>query len=327
MKELSRTEFVAEKIKMNRIFASDSLEDYKNIPFDCEKIKEVYGDNLRFPEIPEDRPYIFASFVSSIDGKLAYADEPSAFYVAAKNILAGEGSLADFWVLNALRGVCDAAIIGGNSLNTDNNYSMHIFDEDIERERVSNGLPQIPLNIVISLDATDIPLEHNIFKDRRIPTIIATSPIGLEHIKKNMKQDYIVLGPYTRVADIEENREKIINTLENFENTVVPIIITGEGTFPNAKLLMKILRESGVEKLLIESPGYGNYLIKQEMMDELFLNLSCVYIGGGDTMTLGKADKGFLSTYHPHTEVLSIHSYNPHFFFLRHKLIYNIYEK
>lgn len=327
MDKLQRTEFKTEKIKVNNIFTSHSLKEYNSIPFESRKIKEVYGDNIRFPKPPEDRPYVFASFVTSIDGKLAYVDEPSAFYVAAKNILAGDGSMADFWLLNALRGVCDASIIGGNSLHTDDDYSMHIYDEDIEKDRIKHGLPQIPLNIVISLDATDIPLEHKIFKDERIPTIIATSPAGLEHIEKNMKQDYVVLGPYVTLDEVENNKEEILNKLIDFQNTIVPVVITGEGGFPNASLLMKILREIGVVRLLIESPGYGNYLIKQKIMDELFLNLSCVYIGGGDTMTLGKGDKGFLSTYHPHTEVLSIHSHSPHFFFLRHRLIYDVSEK
>lgn len=80
------------------------------------------------------------SFVSSIDGKLAYADKPSAFYVAGKNMLAGGGKDADFWILNALRGVCDGAIIGGNSLNTDADYSMHVMDEDIQADREKEGL-------------------------------------------------------------------------------------------------------------------------------------------------------------------------------------------
>ena len=76
---------------------------------------------------------------------------------------------------------------------------------------------------------------------------------------------------------------------------------------------MKILKKIGIERLLIESPGYGHYLVKQKMMDEFFLNLSAVYIGGGDTMTLGKADKGFLAEAHPHTQILSIHMYNDYF--------------
>lgn len=110
---LEMVPFEAEKIKIHSIFQSEDLKSYHNVPVKSEKIREVYGAELAFPEAPEDRPYIFSSFVTSIDGKLAYADKPSAFYVAGKNMMAGGGKDTDFWILNALRGVCDAAIIGG----------------------------------------------------------------------------------------------------------------------------------------------------------------------------------------------------------------------
>ena len=48
-----------------------------------------------------------------------------------------------------------------------------------------------------------------------------------------------------------------------------------------------------------------------------------VYIGGGDTMTLGKADKGFLAEAHPHTQILSIHMYNDYFAYFRYKFNYD----
>ena len=93
--------------------------------------------------------------------------------------------------------------------------------------------------------------------------------------------------------------------------------------FPDSTVTMKILKKIGIERLLIESPGYGHYLVKQKMMDEFFLNLSAVYIGGGDTMTLGKADKGFLAEAHPHTQILSIHMYNDYFAYFRYKFNYD----
>jgi hypothetical protein len=108
--------FNPEAIKIKRVFMSESLNDFVAVPFESKKIKAVYGDYLKFPPMPKARPYIFASFVTSVDGKLAYADKPSAFFVAAKNELAGNGSITDFWMFNALRGLCDAAMIGGNSL-------------------------------------------------------------------------------------------------------------------------------------------------------------------------------------------------------------------
>lgn len=321
---LEKKKFIADDIRIKKIFESESMKDFKNIPVPSEKIKAVYGDDLRFPEYPKDRPYIFSSFVTSIDGKLAYADKPSAFYVAAKNQMAGGGAVTDFWILNALRGVCDASIIGGNSLKTDDDYSMHVMDEEIENERVKAGFPRIPLNIIMSLDATDIPLEHSILESKEVPSIISTSPNGLEFLKKNLKKEYVVVGPIKDIEEVENKQKDIKEAISKAGSGVLPILVTGTGGFPDSKVIMKVLKIIGIDRLLIESPGYGNYLVKQKMADEFFLNVSGVYIGGGDTMTLGKADKGFLAESHPHTQMLSLHMYNEYFTYIRYKFNYNL---
>lgn len=319
---LATKPFNTEEIKIKKLYESPELKKYDNIPVPSQKIRAVYEDDLKFPSYPEDRPYIFSSFVSSIDGKLAYADKPSAFYVAAKNMLAGGGKDTDFWILNALRGVCDGAVIGGNSLGTDDDYSMHVMDADIQADREKAGLTKVPLNIVMSLDATDIPLNHYILSNREVPSIISTSPRGYEFLKENLNREMILVGPYNSIADVEKNREDIIKKLKNLGNGTLPVIVTGADSYPNSQVIMKILKTIGINRLLIESPGYGNFLVKQKMMDEFFLNVSAVYIGGGDTMTLGKADKGFLADSHPHTKLLSIHIYNEYFTYYRYKFNY-----
>ncbi|MDD2980812.1 MAG: dihydrofolate reductase family protein [Hespellia sp.] len=313
---LSMIPFHAEKIKINQIFKSEELDTYKEMPVASNKIRSVYGNELCFPESKEDRPYIFSSFVTSIDGKLAYADKPSAFYVAGKNRMAGGGKDTDFWILNALRGVCDAAIIGGNSMKTDADYSMHCMDADIESDRISAGLSKIPLNIVMTLDAADVPMDHALLKSTGVPCILVTSPNGLEYLKKNFKREYIV-------ATEQDTDEVIQEKLSKAGQGILPVLITGTGGFPDSSATMKILKMYGINRLLIESPGYGHFLVKQKMMDEFFLNMSAVYIGGGDTMTLGKSDKGFLAEAHPHTKILSIHMYNEYFAYFRYKFNYD----
>lgn len=313
---LAMIPFEAENIKIHSIFRSDVLDDFQQVPVSSEKIRKVYGDDLRFPEAAEDRPYIFSSFVTSIDGKLAYADKPSAFYVAGKNMMAGGGKDTDFWILNALRGVCDAAIIGGNSLKTDADYSMHCMDADIQADRVAAGLPAIPLNIIMTLDATDVPMDHDLLKSRDVPCMMVTSPEGLKYVEEHFQGEYVV-------AQATESAQEIREKIAKAGTGVLPVLITGSGRFPDSVVTMKILKEIGVDRLLIESPGYGNFLVKQKMMDEFFLNMSAVYIGGGDTMTLGKADKGFSAEAHPHTQILSIHMYNEYFAYFRYRFNYD----
>ena len=308
--------FDGEKIKIKQIFESDEVAQYNEIPVSSQKIQTVYGNDLKFPKVNEDRPYIFSSFVTSIDGKLAYADKPSAFYVAGKNMMADAGKETDFWILNALRGVCDAAIIGGNSMKTDADYSMHCMDADIESDRIASGLPKVPLNIVMTLDATDVPMDHELLKSEEVPTMLVTSPNGLEYVKANFKREYVVV-----MAD--ESDSVIKEKLSKAGQGVLPVLVTGKGGFPDSVVTMRIFKMVGIDRLLIESPGYGHFLVKQQMMDEFFLNMSAVYIGGGDTMTLGKADKGFLADSHPHTKILSIHMYNDYFAYFRYKFNYD----
>lgn len=311
--------FPAEEIKIKQIFRSRDIDCFKEVPVTSEKIRNVYGSELEFPESPKDRPYIFSSFVTSIDGKLAYADKPSAFYVAGKNQMAGAGKDTDFWILNALRGVCDAAVIGGNSMKTDADYSMHCMDAEIERDRVASGLSKIPLNIVMTLDASDVPMEHKLLKSEAVPCILVTSPNGLEYIRKNFSGQYVV-------ALAGEPDAVIIEKLSEAGTGILPVLITGKGGFPDSAETMRILKMVGINRLLIESPGYGHFLVKQKMMDEFFLNMSAVYIGGGDTMTLGKADKGFLAESHPHTKILSIHMFNEYFAYFRYRFNYDFME-
>ena len=312
---LEYIDFIADDIKINQIFRSKELEDLNKTPVKSEKIRKVYGDDLKFPETYPDRPYIFSSFVISIDGRLAYHDEPSAFYVAAKNEMAGNGKDTDFWILNALRAVCDASLIGGNSLGTDDEYAMYCMDKDIAKDRVAAGLPEFPLNIVVSLDATDVPMEHQLLKNKKIPTMLTTSPKGLEYLKENFQGEISVVTQSDSIEDIK-------TCVDKAGKGILPVLITGENGSTDTKALMKILREIGIGYLLIESPGYGHHLTKVGMMDEFFLNKSGVYIGGGDTMVLGKADKGFLSDSHPHMKALSIHYYNEFFMYFRYKFDY-----
>ena len=80
-------------------------------------------------------------------------------------------------------------------------------------------------------------------------------------------------------------------------------------------------KKFGLDKVLVETPSYMHFLVAQGLMDELFFNYSCIYVGG-QALTIGKFGREFGSKDHPHTRMLSIHSHSDHFFYFRHKLIY-----
>lgn len=320
-KTLIQKEFPSKDMKLTNIYTNPKIHDFKILGIDCPKVKDVYGTVLNFPYIPENRPYIFGSFVITVDGKLAYEDNPGAFEVAGRNHYAGLGSMTDFWWLNVLRSACDGTILGAKSISIEPEYTGHCWDKELEDYRLLQGKYKIPWNIVVTTDATDIPFEHIIFTNKEIPSVISAAPLAKALITKKIP-NAIILDIYETLEDVNEDEIKL--AFSQKEKTIV--ILTGKDNNPDMLIFLNVLRKAGICKLLSESPTYTHLLIKEEVFDEGFFNISCVYIGG-NVPTLGKFDIPFKSIYHPHTEVMSIAMHSPHMLFFRHKFIYGIDTK
>ena len=125
----------------------------------------------------------------------------------------------------------------------------------------------------------------------------------MELVEQKIKNDYFVVTA-SSVEDVTD--EMIAKMRENTDKVLV--IGTGE-TAPDSKVALYILKRFGIDRLLVETPSYMHYLVSQKMMDELFFNYSCIYVGG-QALTIGKFGKEFGSKDHPHTRVLSIHSHS-----------------
>lgn len=310
MKRYSFASFEDCQQALRLIYASPELRTYPVRPIDSPRTREVYGTDLCFPDSPEDRPYTYASFVNSIDGRLAFADAPSAFYVAAKNNFAGPGTHYDFWILNMLRTQADAAVIGGNSMGTDEGYLMSILDQRLYEERRQSGLPEIPLNIVMTLDGRDVPLGHSLLHEAGIPRLLVSTPGGLDYVRANYSGEL-------KVCDEIPARLRT----DACGRDILPIFVCGDQA-PDNETFLREARKGGIQRLLIESPTYSYILIRMAAMDEYFLNRSGIYIGGGDTMVFGKSMKGFPSTNHPHLKLLSMAIYNAYFTYSRYRFDY-----
>ena len=107
---IPQVEFDANAIRLERIFDNTEKMGYVNDGLVCEKVNNVYG-KLMFGEVPEDRPITYASYVMSVDGKIAFEDNEVGPMIAKTNHLDKDGATADFWVLNLLRANCDGIII------------------------------------------------------------------------------------------------------------------------------------------------------------------------------------------------------------------------
>jgi riboflavin biosynthesis pyrimidine reductase len=282
------------------------------------KVSAVYHE-LYFPTPPQDRPYIFASMVLSLDGKMAFQDNPQGPVVASANSIDPDGGLTDFWILNVLRAHADAIIVGAKTLTSEPDLVLACLDPDLVSERKEKlGKENVcPLSIIVSLDGSDVPLTHSIFSVPEIQTIIATSHQGGLFLREKFDNEVMLIGPYSTSGEVDGKyiSQQIQNGIQSGKKI---ILMTGEKE-PDARLFLYVLRRIGIDHLLVESPTYMWLLMNQQMLDEFFVNYSSLYIGGPITPGYGN---GFSYLDHPHSKFLVIALHRNSFLFSRQKLVY-----
>lgn len=313
---LFKMAFDAEKTKATEIYRSKTLDSARVDTIDCDEMREIYGE-LKFENLPEDRPYLYTSLVTSIDGKIAFTDAPQGPLIAKLNQYDGDGAGTDWWILNMLRAVSDGDIIGAGTMRAEPDYTAHVFSQNLENARIAAGMSPVPWNIISSLDGTDIPFGHVLFQTKEVPVMISTSAAGIPVIEREMKEPYYLVGP---VADKSQVNDEMIEEMRKNQDKIL-VLATGD-TAPDSEIALYIMKKFGLNKVLVETPSYMHYLVSLGFMDELFFNYSCIYVGG-QALSIGKFGKEFGSKDHPHTRMLSIHSHSDHFFYFRHRLIYD----
>ena len=267
------------------------------------KVRSVFGE-LKFPKAPDQRPYIYGCMVLSFDGKMSFSDEPEGTLISKNNFFDPKGAALDFWVMNVCRCYADAVILGCGTLHVRKNkmWYAQISDDDLIVARSEMGKKtREPLSIITSLDGTDIPFEHTIFRMNPAP-LIMTSHSGADLIKKTMSRS-------VRVIDRPENLL--------CESEKIRVIVAGEEKADTVSLL-RLLRLCGIEYVSVEAPGYVWFLLESKVLDEYFLNYSGVFAGG--KMALGALNP-FTSNRHPHQSLLTL-GYTKGFIFTRQKILY-----
>lgn len=316
---LTQLDFSYDKLKLNTLYKNEEILEIVSkkaeLNMTPEKVKKVYGE-LLFPEPQDWCPYIFTSFVFSLDGKIAFPDNPEGPLISKKNFLDQKGGEADFWILNVLRAYSDLIIRGAKTLEVEPEGTGHIFDPNLlkTREKDFNKISRHPINLIVSYDGRDIPLNHKIFNSEQVVTWINTSPEGVDYLEDNWKDSF-------EVVRADENKDWV----DLFKNAVIfssnLVICTGEGNQTNIENLLKILRLGGIKYISVESPSYTWSLIKEKLIDEMFINYSGIYVGGEFTFGLNQP---FTSEDHPHTELIKIDLHKSNFLYTRQKLIYEV---
>lgn len=306
-------------IALQRIYTSPLLEEYTQDSVASPESILVYGD-LQFAKVPESRSYTCGCLVTSVDGKIAYNDNPAGPVIASSNRLDPDGAAADFWVLNLFRANMDAVIAGAGTLHKEPDGVICVMDSTLEEARVRKGLPRAPWVVIATFDGTDLPFEDKLLVNQ--PAMIHSSPAAQELINQKLSLEHFYIGPYRDSSEVWKDAEHIKKTFSQFSEAAIPIILTGTQSVPDELALLTVLKIIGMNRTLIESPSYCHALMKKGLLDEFIINQSGVIVGG-NALSIGGHGEAFTSTEHPHTHALSIHMHSPSFFYFRYALRYS----
>jgi len=160
----------------------------------------------------------------------------------------GMGGEADRELFHNLRTQADALLVGAGTVR-DERYGKAIKTDALRAKREQEGLAPEPVTVIVSFRG-ELPPDLPILQEPGAPVIVATGAEGeLEGV----------------AADVCYER-------------------TGE----DLPLLLARLREDrGVRSILCEGgPTLNSHLLAAGLVDELFLSIDPVFVGGADALTL-----------------------------------------
>ena len=324
MNKVSYRVVLKDDVKLTNIYTNEELMKQLEAESACKSLPEVdtrYASPVIFPKAPEDRPYIYSSIALSADGKMAFEDNKVGAFVAGKNFRDPAGASMDYWVLNVLRAYSDGMLIGANTLKNEPGIINYVKDEALNTQRREVlGKKEHPVNILVSLDGTDVPWDQESFDvdpADRFKLMITTSPEGYEYIKEHATKKTAFLGAFKTKEDVDAaNFPEIFADFDTF-----PVLVTGEGKNPDTPLMLYALRKMGLQYLCAESPTYTAVLMKNQCLDEYFITYSMLYAGG--RFTPGSfCPQSFCD--HAHADLVSIGIHNSNFLYTRQKLVYGL---
>ena len=250
---------------------------------------------------------------------MAYPNRPEGVLIAKSNTLNKNGALTDFYVLNFLRAYADVVINGTKTLVSEPNMWMTVYDDDLIAERSQNlGKKRAhPSNVIFTLDATDVPFEHQIFNQDLVPISLFSTPEGWEYIKEHGGDKFYLLAHAESVEDI--NGSEIEEGLSQLGGKI-PVITTGGSEKTDIPLYMALLKKAGIDHILIESPTFMWLLMKEKLMDEIFITHTTTFIGG--TLSPGYG-LPFTFENHPQSEIVQLNRHGNSFIFTRQKICYS----
>ena len=207
-----------------------------------------YG-NLGFPVPPEDRPWIYANFVQSLDGIASFKGR----HATGADI---SQSAEDRWLMDLLRAHADAVLLGINTLVEETTLSgdrgpVYRIDAPLLQQLRKNLGLKREKNIFVTGAARLDLSTFRVFDGDQVETIIITTTTGS------------------------------IRLAERNAHPHVQVIVAGQGETVDLRQAMHILcKDFGIRRLLCEGgPTLYGYMAGAGLIDEKFVTVSPVEVG------------------------------------------------
>ncbi len=232
-----------------RTLIDDDQEDSE--PALSQELRELYDGNLHFRTSPAARPFVFANFVSTLDGIASY-ETKGKFAGSTVN----DSDPADRFIMGLLRASADAVMVGSRtaqSVSAKSLWTPEYVYPDAKRffaEYRARMLhkPEYPFLVVVS-GSGKLELGRAIFRPSPMRTVVITTPAGRDEL---MRLGAGAPGPFE------------IHALDSGGDNIAP-----------AAILELLQSQFGVRMLLHEGgPTLFGQFLAAGAVDELFLTLS-----------------------------------------------------
>ena len=216
----------------------------------------IYGQ-LHFP-VQTDQPYVFANFVTSLDGVVSL-EAPGR---------AGGGDISgnnahDHVVMGILRAVADSVIVGAGTLRKSPRHvwtAEHIyppFSSLYWQLRHNLGKAGPPLNVIVTREG-NINLNQPLFQSSEVPVLLITTMQGEQRLRQQ------TISPSTQIIAFEQRA----------------------GGELSARAILEAVQRARPGNLILTEggPQLLASFFAERCLDELFLTLAPQVAGRDDTI-------------------------------------------
>lgn len=255
-------------------------------------LQQLYDGDLQFPVV-DQRPYVIANFVSTLDGVISF-NVPG---LASGAEISGSND-ADHFVMGLLRASADAIIIGSRTIHDVEpdslwtaEYSHPSSKEHYEDYRMNTlGKARFPIVVVVSGSGI-LELERAVFRTPDVRVVVVSTAAG---------RDALTRAGAARLSNVE----------------IVTLDAVNGGLDPR-EIAQLLFTQFQVRLLLHEGgPRMFARFLEAGLVHELFLTLSPQIAGrGADSVRLGLVEGlSFLPGSAPWFELMSSKAADNHVF-------------